>query len=65
NRSQDVHNLEMDNIEFSRRIEHNTNSKIKEKDNRIAIPKIIMVLVSLLILITGWRYVKSFAGFNK
>ncbi|MDO8994558.1 hypothetical protein [Daejeonella sp.] len=56
NRPQDVHNLEMDNIEFSRRMEQNTDSKIKEKESRIAFSKIIMVLVSLLILIAGWRY---------
>jgi len=58
NRSQDVHNLEMDNIEFSRKMEHNTDLKNKEKESRIAFSKIIMVLLGLLILIAGWRYWK-------
>ena len=65
NRSQDVHNLEMDNIEFSRKMEHNTDSKIKEKESRIAFSKIIMALISLLILIAGWRYWKRTTAFEK
>lgn len=65
NRSQDVHNLKMDNIEFSRRMEQNTDLKIKEKESRIAIPKIIMALLSLLILIVGWRFWRRIAAFDK
>ena len=65
NRSQDVHNLEMDNIEFSRRMEQNTDSKIKEKESRIAFPKIIIALISLLMLIAGWRYWKRMTAFEK
>lgn len=65
NRSQDVHNLEMVNIEFSRKMEHNTDSKIKEKENRIAFFKIIIALISLLILIAGWRYWRRMTAFEK
>ncbi|HEY1060441.1 MAG TPA: hypothetical protein VGE44_02090 [Daejeonella sp.] len=65
NRSQDVHSLEMDNIEFSRRMEQNTDSKIKEKESRIAFPKIIIALISLLMLIARWRYWKRMTAFEK
>ncbi|HQS51747.1 MAG TPA: hypothetical protein PLN99_07600 [Daejeonella sp.] len=65
NRSQDVHNLEMDNIEFSRKMEHNTDSKIKEKESRIAFSKIIMALLALVILMAGWRYWKRITAFEK
>ena len=65
NRSQDVHNLEMDNIEFSRKMEHNTDLKNKEKESRIAFSKIIIALISLLMLIAGWRYWKRITAFEK
>jgi len=65
NRSQDVHNLEMDNIEFSRRMEQNTDSKIKEKESTIAFSKIIIALISLLMLIAGWRYWKRITAYEK
>jgi len=52
------HKLEQGSLELKHRQEQSAVSKTKEKESRMVFPEIILILIGILVLAVGWRYLK-------